>query len=102
MEHFLHWNFDSPLVSSGALGWTFFIGLAFLVVAPIFSGDRLARSLRYSFAAAGGFALFGVVGSLLGSVPLTAIYILGFTLSVIALAIFSAILFRGLAAQAVR
>jgi|GEM_PF-6290449 hypothetical protein len=102
MEDFLHWNFDSPLVSSGALGWTFFIGLAFLVVAPIFSGDRLARSLRNSFAAAGGFALFGVVGSFLGSVPLTAIYILGFTLSVIALAIFSAILFKRLGAQAVR
>ncbi|HJX65107.1 MAG TPA: hypothetical protein VJ860_14285 [Polyangia bacterium] len=58
--------------------------------------------MRNSFAAAGGFALFGVVGGFLGSVPLTAIYILGFTLSAIALAIFSAILFKRLGAQAVR
>ena len=102
MEHFLHWNFDSPMVSSGSLGWTFFIGLAFLVVAPIFSGDRLTRSLRYSFVAAGGFALLGVVGHFLNSVPLTSVYLLGFTLAAIALAIFSAILFRRLGAQARR
>ena len=100
MENFLHWNFHSPLVSSGALAWTFFIGLAFLVVAPIFSGDRLARSLRYSFAAAGGFALFGVVGGFLDSVALTSVYLLGFTLAGIALAIFSAILFQRLKTQA--
>jgi flagellar biosynthesis protein FliR len=100
MEHFLHWNFDSPMVSSGSLGWSFFIGLAFLVVAPIFSGDRLTRSLRYTFAATGGFALFGTVGHFLNSVPLTSIYLLGFTLSGIALTIFSAKLFKRLAAQA--
>jgi hypothetical protein len=102
MEHFLHWNFDSPMVSSGSLGWSFFIGLAFLVVAPIFSGDRLMRSLRYSFMAAGGFALLGVVGHFLNSVALTAFYLLGFTLAAIALAIFSALLFRRLGAQATR
>jgi hypothetical protein len=100
MEHFLRWNFDSPSVSSGSLGWTFFIGLAFLVVAPIFSGDRLTRSLRYSFLAAGAFALLGVAGHFLNSVPITAFYLLGFTLAGIALAIFSAILFSRLGAQA--
>jgi hypothetical protein len=100
MEHFLHWNFDSPSVSSGSLGWTFFIGLAFLVVAPIFSGDRLARSLRYSFVAAGAFALLGVVGHFLNSVPITSVYLLGFTLAGIALAIFSTILFKRLGGQA--
>jgi hypothetical protein len=98
MEHFLHWNFDSPMVSSGSLAWSFFIGLAFLVVAPIFSGDRLARSLRFSFMAAGGFALFGVVGHFLNSVSLTSVYLLGFTLAGIALAIFSVVLFRRLGA----
>jgi hypothetical protein len=102
MESFLHWNFDSPMVSSGSLGWTFFIGLAFLVVAPIFSGDRLTRSLRYSFLAAGAFALLGVVGHFLNSIPLTSLYLLGFTLAGIALAIFSTMLFRRLAAQATR
>jgi hypothetical protein len=102
MEPFLHWNFDSPMVSSGSLGWTFFIGLAFLVVAPVFSGDRLARSLRYSLLLAGAFALLGVVGHFLNSIPLTSLYLLGFTLAAIALAIFSAMLFRRLGAQAPR
>jgi hypothetical protein len=100
MEPFLHWNFDSPMVSSGSLGWTFFIGLAFLVVAPIFSGDRLTRSLRISFLAAGAFALFGIVGHFLNSIPLTSLYLLGFTLADISLAIFSTLLFRRLGAQA--
>lgn len=100
MESFVYWNFHSPLVSSGALAWTFFVGLAFLVVAPIFSGDRLERSLRVAFAAAGGFALFGAVAGVLDSVALTAVYILGFTLAGIALAVFSAFLFKGLARQA--
>jgi hypothetical protein len=100
MEPFLHWNFDSPLVSSGSLGWTFFLGLAFLVVAPIFSGDRLTRSLRVSFRAAGAFSLFGVVGHFLNSIPLTSLYLLGFTLADIALAIFSILLFRRFGAQA--
>lgn len=100
MENFLHWNFDSPMVSSGSLGWTFFIGLAFVVVAPIFSGDRLTRSLRFSFLAAGAFAFLGVLGHFLNSVPITSIYLLGFTLAGIALAIFSMKIFRRLGAQA--
>jgi hypothetical protein len=42
------------------------------------------------------------VGHFLNSVPLTSVYLLGFTLAAIALAIFSAILFRRLGAQARR
>ena len=48
LEQFVQWNPHSFIMVSGSLGWTFFAGLAFIFVAPIFSGGQLERRLRYS------------------------------------------------------
>ncbi len=92
LEHFLQLNPHSALNAIGMLGWTFFFGLAFLFVAPIFSEGRLERGIKYSFAICGGCALLGGAGFLLESVALQMIYVIGITLagtaSVVLLSIF--------------
>ena len=48
------------------LGFTLFLGLASLFVAPLFGGSRLQKFIRYSFLANGMFCLLGGVGFALG------------------------------------
>jgi hypothetical protein len=52
----------SGLAAMNMLGWTLFLGLSSLFVAPAFAGDRLAKLLRFSFIANGLFCLIGGIG----------------------------------------
>ena len=93
LEQFVEWNPNSALLASGTLGWTFFFGLACIFVAPIFSGGRLERGLRYASLICGSCGILGWLGSLLDSTVFGLVYMAGGTVSVITLAVLASILF---------
>lgn len=101
LEQLLQWNSDSAVNSVGTLGWTFFAGLAFVFLAPAFSGSRLERRLRLAFLIEGIGCLIGLVGVLTQNMVLVGIYFMSVTIGGIASSLMAAILFRRLDAQAV-
>jgi hypothetical protein len=100
LEHLVQWNPDSAVNSIGTLGWTFFAGLAFVFLAPIFSGGRLERGLRMAFLVEGVGCLLGAVGALLQNMALVALYMASITLAGIVSAALATILFKRLARTA--
>ena len=96
LEQFVEWNPNSVIIASGTLGWTFFYGLAFLFVAPVFTGGGLERGLRYASLICGSCGILGWMGALLGSTVLGMVYMMGGTLSVITIAVLASILFKRL------
>jgi hypothetical protein len=96
LEQFVEWNPKSSVMASGKLGWSFFYGLAFVFVAPIFSGGRLERGLRYASLICGSCGILGWIGSLLDSTVLGLIYFLGGIMSVTTIAVLTSILFKRL------
>jgi hypothetical protein len=62
LEHFVQANPYSILSAINMLGWTIFLGLASLFVAPVFSGTRLERLIRLVFLLNGLFCLGGGIG----------------------------------------
>lgn len=49
LEHFVQANPYSVMTSADMLGWTLFLGLSSLFVAPVFTGSGLQKLLRYAF-----------------------------------------------------
>jgi hypothetical protein len=94
LEQFVQWNPNSVIMAIGMLGWTFFFGLAFIFVAPVFSGGRLEKGLRYAFSICGGCAVLGTIGFLLESIVFQLIYVMGITLAGTTAAVLASILFR--------
>ncbi|HEX7598384.1 MAG TPA: hypothetical protein VF518_09225 [Polyangia bacterium] len=97
LDQFVEWNWNAPMTASGLLGWTFFLGLAFLFVGPIFSGGRLERWLRWASLTLGVSSLLGMLGNLLASPMLAILYLLGMTVSGTVLAVLASVLFKRLA-----
>ena len=62
LEHFVQANPYSILSAINMLGWTVFLGLASLFVAPVFSATRLQRLIRLSLLLNGLFCLGGGIG----------------------------------------
>jgi len=62
LEHFVQANPYSILSAINMLGWTLFLGLASLFVAPVFSGARLERLIRSAFLLNAFFCLGGGIG----------------------------------------
>ena len=62
LEYFLQANPYSMLSAINMLGWTLFLGLASLFVAPIFGGGRLEHVIRIAFMFNGVFCLLAGVG----------------------------------------
>jgi hypothetical protein len=96
LDQFVEWNPNSAVMASGTLGWTFFFGLACLFVAPVFSGGRLERGLRYASLICGSCGILGWLGALLGSTALGLVYMAGGTVSVITMAVLASGLFKRL------
>jgi hypothetical protein len=101
LEQLVQWNPDSAVNSVGTLGWTLFAGLAFLFLAPIFSGSRLERRLRLAFLIEGIGCLLGLVGSLTQNMALVGMYFMSVTLGGIVSSLMAAILFKRLGAKPV-
>jgi hypothetical protein len=64
LEHFVQANPYSILSAINMLGWTVFLGLSSLFVAPAFSGGRRERVIRWAFTLTGLFCLGGGIGYL--------------------------------------
>jgi hypothetical protein len=62
LEHFVQANPYSILSAINMLGWTVYLGLASLFVAPVFSVSGLERLIRLAFLLNGLFCLGGAVG----------------------------------------
>lgn len=65
LQHLIQANPNAAILAVNMLGFTLFLGLASLFVAPVFAGDRLRAVIRYSFLANGIFCLLGGVGFVL-------------------------------------
>jgi uncharacterized Tic20 family protein len=62
LEHFVQANPYSILSAINMLGWTVFLGLSSLFVAPAFSATKLERVIRWAFTLTGLFCLGGGIG----------------------------------------
>jgi len=65
LEHFVQANPASALLAVNMLGWTLFLGLASLFVAPVFAGGTLETVIRYAFLVNGTVCLLGGASFLL-------------------------------------
>jgi hypothetical protein len=70
LEQVVQANPYSAMSAVNMLGWTVFLGLSSLFVAPAFSGGRLATVIRYAFLANGVFCLLGGIGYVMDIVVL--------------------------------
>ena len=102
LEQFVEWNPGSAIAASGLLAWTFFWGLALLFVAPIFSGGRLERWLRYTFLICGVCGILGAVGYLFENTLLMSLYFLGAVVAATTMYVLEILLFKRLENAAVR
>jgi hypothetical protein len=65
---FIQSNPNAPINAINMLGWSVFLGLASLCLAPAFHGGRLAATVRWSFRANGAICLLGGIGYIFDSV----------------------------------
>jgi hypothetical protein len=60
------------------LAWDVFFAFAVLFAAPVFSGNRLARSIRVLLIASGALSLAGLSGVVVGDMQLRMIGVVGY------------------------
>lgn len=93
LARFLPYGTGSVMLALEFLGWSFFLPIACLFVAPLFSGPRLNRVIRWLFIL---YAIFGLMG-LAGFATTTPLQNLGFIAwgpVLLALTVCLSILFR--------
>jgi hypothetical protein len=93
LARFLPYSTDSVMYALEFLGWGFFLSIACLFVAPIFSGSRLHRLIRWLFTLFGLFSLMGVLGFVTATPISTAAFVAWGPINV-ALSVSLLILFR--------
>jgi hypothetical protein len=71
-----HW--PSVLYALDIVAWDWFLGLALLFAAPLFSGGRIEASVRAGMIVSGALCLAGLVGPAIGDLNLRAIGIAGY------------------------
>ena len=92
-----HW--PSVAYALDILAWDGFFALSVLFAAPVFSGSRIARSIRLMLVASGVLALGGLSGVFAGDMRLRNIGILGYAVVFPVAALLMAILFRRASAR---
>jgi hypothetical protein len=92
LARFLPYATGSVMFALEMLGWGFFSSLAALSVAPLFSGSRLAISIRWSFVGYALFSFIGVIGYMTQT-PITAAAFIAWGPILLALAIMLAVYF---------
>jgi hypothetical protein len=65
VQRFMPYEPGSIMLSLEMLAWGLFFSLAFLFIAPVFSGGRLDRGIRWSMTATGALSLLALVGYVL-------------------------------------
>jgi hypothetical protein len=100
LEHLIMVNPGAAILAINMLGWTLFFGLSSLFVAPVFSGGRLEKVIRYAFLLNGIFCLLGGIGFVFGIPTLVFFTInLGMGAAVTVVTIALAMLFKRLDRQ---
>lgn len=95
LQHLVQANPTAVMLAVNMLGFTLYLGLASLLVAPVFGGSRLQNAIRFSFLANGVLCLLGGVGFVLQITWLVFLTInLGMGGAVLAATIGLAFLFR--------
>ena len=71
--------YGSPSIMAAmeVLAWGFFLGLAFLILVPVFGKGKLERSLFWTLVLSGIFCLVGTFGQVVNSVMFNLMGILG-------------------------
>jgi hypothetical protein len=93
LARFLPYSADSVMFSLEILGWGFFLSLATFFVAPLFSGARLQRAIRWLLVVFGLFSFMSVIGFATAT-PITAAGFVAWGPVLLALAILWVILFK--------
>ena len=78
MALFLSFKWPSISYALDILAWDVFFPLSVLFAAPVFSGNRLAMSIRVLLVASGALALGGLSGVIVGDMQLRNIGIVGY------------------------
>ena len=93
LARFLPYSTDSVMFSLEILGWGFFLSLASLFMAPLFSGAKLQQSIRWLLLLFALFSFMSVIGFATAT-PITAVGFVAWGPILLALAILLAILFN--------
>lgn len=78
MQMFLSFKWPSVSYALDILAWDVFFAISVLFAAPVFSGNRLAMSIRVLLVASGALALAGLSGVIFGDMQLRNIGIIGY------------------------
>ena len=92
LARFVPYSTESVMFALEMLGWGFFIALAALFVAPLFSGGRLQLTIRVILVAFGVLSLVSVAG-FVSETPLTAVGFVAWGPLLLALAVLLAVYF---------
>jgi hypothetical protein len=94
MPLFLSFKWPSVCYALDILAWDVFFALFVLFAAPVFSGNRLATSIRVLLVASGTLALAGLSGVIDGNIQLRIIGVVGYAGVFPVVALLLAILFH--------
>jgi hypothetical protein len=78
MPLFLSFKWPSVAYTLDILAWDVFFALSALFAAPVFSGNRLAMSIRVLLISSGALAFAGLSGVIVGDMQLRSIGIVGY------------------------
>jgi hypothetical protein len=70
LDWFMPYGWPSIMAAMEVLAWGFFLGLAFLFLAPVFRRGRLELAIFWTLIVSGIFSLIAVLGQVLNSVVL--------------------------------
>jgi hypothetical protein len=90
----LSFKWPSVAYAVDILSWDVFFPLSMLFAAPIFSGSRLASTIRLLMIASGALALAGLSGVVVGDMQLRNIGIIGYVPVFLVVAVLLAVLFQ--------
>ena len=87
LEQFVQLNPASVTFALAMLGWTLFLGLSSFFIAPVFSGGRLEKVIKYLFFINGIFCMIGAIGYVFEMLLLSLLYfsVMGIAMIVIAI-----------------
>jgi len=70
LNWFMPYGWPSIMAAMEVLAWGFFLGLAFLFLAPVFRKGKLELAIFWTLIVSGGFSLIAVLGQIMNSVVL--------------------------------
>jgi len=68
LEQFIQSNPTSGIAGINMVGWTLFFSLSCLFIAPIFSGKKIFKIIKYAFIINGLFCILGGIGYLFDNI----------------------------------